>query len=351
VSRLRAARALASLGLAVVRGNLGSRRPYKATVVLTERCDCRCEVCFIWRKPKGREPAPEDVARLLREAGSIRWLNLTGGEIFLRNDVLEVVLAALAAEPRLAVVDFPTTGQRTERIVADVSRIARAGVPRLYVTVSLEGPPALHDRLRGRAGAFDRAIETFSALRRLRGVSAYLGFTLSEKNADALPAALAAVRARVRDLADREVHANVVTFSSHYYDNLAAGVARPSDPRRALAALLRSRRARPFSPTDWLESAYLSRVPRHVRTGRSPLPCKSLRASVFVGASGEVHPCTVYARPLGNAYERPLPELLRSDVAEAARREIEEDRCPGCWSPCEAYQTVLGNLPRALVGA
>jgi MoaA/NifB/PqqE/SkfB family radical SAM enzyme len=249
------------------------------------------------------------------------------------------------------VLDFPTTGQRTDRIVSDVSRIARLGVPRLYVTVSLEGPPPLHDRLRGRPGAFARAVETFSALRRTRGVSAYLGFTLSDRNADALPAAVAAVRERVPDLADREVHANVVTLSSHYYDNLEAGVSRPPDARRTLAGLLRSRRARPFSPTDWLEAAYLSRVARHVRTGRSPLPCKSLRASVFVAASGEVHPCTVYARPLGNAYERPLPEVLATEAAEAARREVAEDRCPGCWSPCEAYQTVLGNLPRALAGA
>jgi MoaA/NifB/PqqE/SkfB family radical SAM enzyme len=347
---LRSARALASLGLAVLRGNFGSRRPYKATVVLTERCDCRCEVCFIWKKPKGREPSPDDVGRLLRQAGSVRWLNLTGGEIFLRDDVPAVAEAALRAEPRLAVLDFPTTGQAPSRIVPAVREIARLGIPRLYVTVSLEGPPALHDRLRGRPGAFERAVETFAALRREPGVAAYLGFTLSDRNADALPAALDAVRARVRGLSDREVHANVVTFSSHYYDNLAAGVSRPKDPRRALAPLLRSRRGR-LSPTDWLEASYLSRVARHARTGRSPLPCRSLSSSVFVAATGEVHPCTVYARPLGNAYERPLGDLLATPEAAAARREVAEDRCPGCWSPCEAYQTILGNLPRALAGA
>ena len=34
------------------------------------------------------------------------------------------------------------------------------GVPKFFVTVSLEGPPSLHDRLRGRPGAFDAMVET-----------------------------------------------------------------------------------------------------------------------------------------------------------------------------------------------
>ena len=71
-SRLRSARALASLGSAILRGNFGSRKPFKATVVLTERCDCRCEICWIWKKPKGAEPTPSDVARFLSTAPSIR---------------------------------------------------------------------------------------------------------------------------------------------------------------------------------------------------------------------------------------------------------------------------------------
>ncbi len=346
-STARGLRALAHLAGAVVRANLGSARPFKATVVLTERCDCRCEVCWIWKKPKGREPSPEDVARFLKGARTIRWLNLTGGEVFLRDDVPEVVAAALAAEPRLAVLDFPTTGQRTERIVPAVERIARLGIPRFFVTVSLEGPPALHDRLRGREGAFDRMTETFAALRRVRGVQAFLGMTLSDRNAGAVADAVRAVKARVPGFSERELHVNVATWSGHYYDNLAAGVGKPVDVRAAVKGVLARRRGR-LSPTDRLEALYLALAPEHVRTGRSPLPCRSLFTSVFVAASGEVHPCTVYGRPLGNAWETPLPEILATPDAEDARRVVAEDRCPGCWSPCEAYQTILANLPRVL---
>lgn len=344
----RAVRAQGSLAAAILRAHAGSTRPFKATLVLTERCDCRCEICRIWEKPKGREPSPDDVARFLRDAGSVRWLNLTGGEIFLRDDVEEVCAKAVEAEPRLAVLDFPTTGQRTERIVGAVTRIARLGVPRFFVSVSVEGPPALHDVLRGRPGAYDRMIETYRALRRVRGAKAFLGLTLSDRNADAVDETFRALAARLPGFSEREVHVNVATTSGHYYANLGANVRRPARPCAAIRRVLARRRAR-LSPTDWLESTYLALVPRHVATGRSPLPCRSLSASVFVAPDGTVHPCTVYARPLGNAWATPLPEILGTAEAADARAAVAADRCPGCWSPCEAYQTILSNLPRALL--
>jgi hypothetical protein len=170
---------------------------------------------------------------------------------------------------------------------------------------------------------------------------------MSARNEAALPDAVAAVRARVPGFSERELHVNVVTLSGHYYDNLGAGVRPPSDPRRTIRRVLLARRSRP-GPTDWLEATYLGLVARHARTGRSPLPCKSLSASVFVAADGTVRPCTVYDRPLGNAYARPLPELLAAPEAEDARAAVRDDACPGCWSPCEAYQTILTNLPRVL---
>lgn len=344
----RTARSTISLGSALVRAHRGSTRPWKATVVLTERCDCRCEICRIWEKPKGKEPTPDEVAAFLRSASGIRWLNLTGGEIFLRDDVEEICAKAFEAEPRLAVLDFPTTGQRTDRIVESVARIARLGVPRFFVTVSVEGPPDLHDVLRGRPGAFDRMIETYRALRGLRGVKVYLGFTLSDRNADAVDETFRVLAGRIPHFSEREVHMNVATTSGHYYANLARGVRRPADPRAAIRRVLARRRVR-WTPTDWLESTYLALVPRHAATGRSPLPCHSLASSVFVAPDGTVHPCTVYERALGNAWTTPLPEILATSEAGAARLAVREDRCPGCWSPCEAYQTILSDLPRALL--
>jgi MoaA/NifB/PqqE/SkfB family radical SAM enzyme len=276
----------------------------------------------------------------------VRWLNLSGGEPFLRDDVPEVVEAALAALPRLAVVTVPTTGQRTEDILRAAERIASTRLKRFYVTVSIEGPPELHDELRGRPGAFDRAVATWQGLRALAGVRPYFGVTLSDRNVDRVEHIRAALAERVPALTWSDLHFNVYTESSHYYDNLGApaGLARPRALPRALDEARRERE-RSLDPGDRLEAAYLRLLPRFLRTGRSPVPCRSLQVSLFVAANGDVYPCTVYSRRLGNLRETPLPDILRGEEARAARAVIRRDACPGCWSPCEAHPTLLANAP------
>lgn len=345
---LRAARAYAGLARRALAVRLGSTRPFKIILALTERCDCRCVVCSIWRKPKGAELAPDEVGRMLAAAPWIRWVNLTGGEPFLREDLVEVVTEVVRALPRLAVLDFPTTGQRTERILESVARIAALGVPRFYVSLSLEGPPELHDRLRGRPGAFEALCRTWAGLRRMPGVTTFLGMTLSDQNADQVDAALAAVAERVPGTGLDDLHVNVFTRSGHYYDNLAAPVAPPAALSDVLQRLLR-RRGRSLHPAHLLEAAYLRLLPEHLRTGRSPVPCRSGSASVFVAADGSVYPCTVYDRRLGNVREQPLGEILDAAEARAAREVIGADACPGCWSPCEAQPTLLASAPGSLL--
>jgi hypothetical protein len=52
--------------------------------------------------------------------------------------------------------------------------------------------------------------------------------------------------------------------------------------------------------------------------------------------------------PLGNLRDSAfdLRGLWQGERALVLRREIEARRCPNCWTPCEAYQSILGNLVR-----
>jgi radical SAM protein with 4Fe4S-binding SPASM domain len=290
---------------------------------------------------------PAEIGRFLAAAPSIRWVNLTGGEPSLREDLVALVEEVHRALPGLAILSFPTTGQRTERIVESAHAIAALRIPRFFVTVSIEGPPALHDELRGRPGAFDRAVETFRGLRGVAGLRTAFGITLSDANAHLVEATRAALAARIPGLGWRDLHFNAFTVSPHYYGNEACGLRAPRAVERALAPALRAREAS-SDPTDRIEATYLRLLPRYLATGRSPIPCKSLRASVFVTAAGDLYPCTVWDRRLGNVLERPLHEILDEAAAREARRVIERDACPGCWSPCEAHPTIVASAPGSL---
>jgi MoaA/NifB/PqqE/SkfB family radical SAM enzyme len=341
-------RAYAGLGARILGTRLGSTRPFKVTWMVTDRCDCRCEGCFIWKRAKRPEPTPGEIGRVLREAPSLRWVNLTGGEPFLRDDMVAVAAAVREALPHLAVVDFPTTGQRTDVIVDGVRRMAGLGIPKIYVTCSVEGPPPVHDALRGRPGAFANVARTYAALRVIPGVDVYLGMTLSSRNAGLVEETLAAVEAFAPGVGWKDLHLNVYTRSGHYYANADGQLEAPAALDAVVARALESRR-HSWHPADRIESAYLRLLPEYLATGRSPLPCRSLRAGVFIDAGGDVFPCTVYGRRLGNVHEAGLYAILDGSEARATRAVIARDACPGCWSPCEAHPTIVATAPESLV--
>ena len=82
---------------------------------------------------------------------------------------------------------------------------------------------------------------------------------------------------------------------------------------------------------------------------RQVLPCYSGFASVFVGPYGEVRPC-VMMPSVGKLqdFDFDLRRLMQSDLMASSRRAIVEERCPNCWTPCEAMQTMGQNFPLAL---
>ncbi len=167
--------------------------PWKLTCAVTWRCAQRCTHCRIWRRPAGDELTVAQWARVFASVGpALSWLDLTGGEVTSRADFGALARAALDACPSLALLHFPTNGENPGAVEA-VARELQGGHARFVVSISLDGPPQLHDRLRGDPGAFDRAVDTWRRLRSL-GVESYFGMTLSDytvAHVDATRAALA----------------------------------------------------------------------------------------------------------------------------------------------------------------
>jgi MoaA/NifB/PqqE/SkfB family radical SAM enzyme len=139
------------------------RRPTKLTFVVTDACSCRCAICALWKEPRTGAGTAE-IRALFAANPFLSWINLSGGEVVERGDFEEIAAAAVEST-RCAALDFPTAGQRPETVERGAAAALRAGVPRLFVSVSLDGPPEIHDALRGTPGAFARALETIDRLR------------------------------------------------------------------------------------------------------------------------------------------------------------------------------------------
>src|SRR5262249_30275222 len=81
------------------------------------------------------------------------------------------------------------------------------------------------------------------------------------------------------------------------------------------------------------------------------LPCTALSSSCFIDAYWNLYACSIWSEMVGNLRENAfdLRSLWESDRRRELRNDVVEEQCSHCWTPCEAYPTILGNLARAVV--
>jgi radical SAM protein with 4Fe4S-binding SPASM domain len=145
---------------------MGSRRaPLVGIVELTERCNLRCQHCYIHdptrdRDARSRELTTEqwyEIFDELAEAGCL-WMTWTGGEILLRSDFGE--LYRYAKGKGFLLVLFTNGTLLTSELVA----LLEEWYPQ-YMEITLYGmSPEVYEKVTGISGAYERCIRSIEAL-------------------------------------------------------------------------------------------------------------------------------------------------------------------------------------------
>jgi MoaA/NifB/PqqE/SkfB family radical SAM enzyme len=152
-------------------------RPYPLSLSyeVTWRCNLACAYCDR-HTPMPRELARDEILTALGEfyALGMRDVHLDGGDPLMHRHVGEIV--DWLVERRIP-VSMNTNGILVSRKIDTVRKLSG-------VTVSLDGPRANHDGMRG-AGSFDRAIAGAKAAQ-AAGVSVEFTCTVGSHNADAI---------------------------------------------------------------------------------------------------------------------------------------------------------------------
>jgi MoaA/NifB/PqqE/SkfB family radical SAM enzyme len=144
-------------------GALPSGVVYEATM----RCNLHCEFCYVGDllniEGEWRQELPRDVLERAFPDQAGLEVSLTGGEIFMRKDILGVMEIFKA---KGYVCGYLTTNGTiiTEERAEALADLATAGFLK-HVSVSIDGPGEMHDKARGVAGTFAR---TSTGLRRLQ---------------------------------------------------------------------------------------------------------------------------------------------------------------------------------------
>jgi MoaA/NifB/PqqE/SkfB family radical SAM enzyme len=110
--------------------------PTDVSIITTYRCCMRCKTCSIWKYPS--DILKEIKARELEILPPLKFVNITGGEPFVRNDLENTIEVAFKKAPRVVISN---AGYHVDEILALADRF-----PDIGIRVSLEGLSTISDQ-------------------------------------------------------------------------------------------------------------------------------------------------------------------------------------------------------------
>jgi len=317
-------------------------KPEVVSLAITNRCNSHCIMCNMWRSAaeqpgiKERELTLDEIIDLLSRPlfSELVEVDITGGEPHLRDDLADIALgiAALKPEhlPHLRTIVITSNGLMPERVTGNYRRILEGlrdtGID-LVTVASIDGIGAVHDKIRGTKGAYERAVKTLDGIRELtRDYPDYfagLKTTVLPHNIDSLYAILEF--ARERDLF--HIISPVFFTETRFRNSEREGTLHLGSADREKLLWFYERRE--------LDGNYFySRIRRFLSTGRACWACTASFNYLFIEYDGTVYPCELLSEPLGNLREQPVEAIWNGPEARRWRRRIgKTERCRRCIEP------------------
>ena len=336
------------------------QQPIQFTFFLTRRCNARCPFCFyISQKDQAVSASNElslaEIEKIVPQLGKLLWLAFSGGEIFLRSDLVEITsLFYRINQP--AIILLPTNGLLQDTIYTGVETILRnCPESSIVVKLSLDGPKHIHDELRGVPGAYQKTIRTCEALGVL--VDQYENFELGintvfcQANQDHvedvmdLVQTLPQVKTHTVSLIRGEVFRDdLKRVDLQKYKNVIARL--ESDLKKQLAARYRFKGAKLKAAQDILQRRLIYEAAgKPKRTS----PCYAGKLNLVLTETGNLFPCEDFSERMrfGNLRENEydLQGLLQSERGRNILKFIAGKGCH-CTHECYFMTNILFNPRR-----
>jgi len=303
---------------------------------LTNMCNSHCVMCGIWKKPVPVELNIREIRKIFKSElwSRLRWINLTGGEPFLRKDFLHVI-HALDKLPKLEGIAIPSNGFLTDRIVESVKKTLHIlGKKRfLSVTLSIDGFEETHDKIRGTPGAYQKVLKTLEKLKELKkrhkNFNVGVQPTISKWNVDEIEEFYRFMKTKIQSIGFA-----VTLTSEGYYDNADKNIELTAEDKKKIAAFFRK-----VIKEDPQYGYYYMKLIELFQTGKRRFICLAGFITLFMDPYGNMFPCPVlsYGKKyyFGNAKEGPL-EVWFSDEAKAMKKRLKTERvCDRCSMMCD----------------
>lgn len=289
-------------------------------------CNSRCVMCNIWKDGTPAKMTLDELKVFLTHPfyAEVTHVGVTGGEPTLRKDLLDIYRLLPECLPKLKGASFITHGMQTDRAVEMFSQ-AHAEYSQRKLTfegmVSLDGVGAVHDKVRGRANAFESASRTLLTLKS-RGVPVMAACTIVRSNVYEL-----------HDLLDWGkangiyVRFRVAEFIKRLYNDSSAPEIRSFTQRelRHLVSFFH------VLLTDYEKNETIKKTYRSIVSlltgGKRLIGCPYKRGmAVNAGSQGGLASCA----PKGSTFDMPADPFEVHAALEESRAEVAKNHCATC---------------------
>jgi len=306
--------------------------PFNLTVSVSYNCNSRCKTCNIWKK-KADDLTLEEFEKVFKKIGKgIFWVTLSGGEPFLRKDLVGITdLIYKHCKPKI--INIPTNGLLGKAIAEKAAKIAKS-CPKsdIVINLSLDGIGAKHDEIRGVPGNFERAMDSYKALRALKLPNLSIGVhtVISQFNIKDIPE----ICDFVIDELKPDSYISEVAEARVELDTINAGVTPNAEEYAKAVEYIMERtesiRTKGISRlTKALRMSYYEHAKKALAIRKQPIPCYAGFASAQISPEGDVWGCCVRAEPLGSLRENDYDfrRIWFSEKADRFRQSVRNGEC------------------------
>jgi radical SAM protein with 4Fe4S-binding SPASM domain len=276
-------------------------------------------MCNIWENPtvKSQEITIEEIKRL----PNVKFINLTGGEPFVREDIEEVVAVCLTKSPRVVI---STSGWFEDKVIALAKRF-----PQIGIRISIEGLSVKNDELRGHQGGFDKGLRTLLRLKKMGLKDIGFGCTVSNNNSTDMLSLYQLSK-------DLGLEFATAAFHNSYYFHKDDNVITNRDRVTGDFKTLIENQLKEKHPKSWFRAYFNMGLINYIEGNRRMLPCEAGLVNFFVEPYGDVYPCNgleskYWKEKMGNIRETPdFNEIWYGEQAARVRELVRT--CPkNCW--------------------
>lgn len=308
--------------------SVGRHIPLCVHMDLTMRCNELCVHCYrvIERRPEMATGEVKEVLAELARAGTL-YLTFSGGEIFLRQDLFELIEHAkrLRFDVRLKSNALLITPAKAERLRA-------LGVRQVDISI-YSADPEIHDAVTKVKGSLEGTMQGIACLKDA-GITVKLSCPLMKQNIATYPE----VRALAERLGTLCGFDPMITAKNDGDSSTVTHRIQRKDFLRVLQdPLLNPDLGKSAEPAAW-----------SVRPDLDEIPCGASHNACYINSYGDVQPCVALPIVCGNVREESFEEIWRRSTKMGEVRSIRIRNLHTC-STCAASQFCTRCPGQALV--